>query len=116
MLSEKEIEKAKNWLSALDINSEFEAISKEIISEYIKELENKIEAKEIKHEHDVKMIDEVKGEAVKLYKEIDKLNKTIDEMADIIKEGTIMIEVDKKSTRWQEGLTDYINKRKQEKR
>ena len=39
MLSKEEIEKAKGWLSALDINSEFEAISKEILLQYIKQLE-----------------------------------------------------------------------------
>lgn len=39
MLAQEEIEKAKGWLSALDIKSEFEAISKEIISQYIEQLE-----------------------------------------------------------------------------
>ena len=38
-LSKEEIEKAKGWLSALDIKSEFEAISKEIILQYIDQLE-----------------------------------------------------------------------------
>lgn len=39
MLNKKEIKKAKGWLSALDIKSEFEAISKEIILQYIAQLE-----------------------------------------------------------------------------
>ena len=38
-MSKEEIEKAKSWLSALDINSEFEAISKEILLQYIEKLE-----------------------------------------------------------------------------
>lgn len=37
-----------------------------------------INALQKEHEHDVKMIDEVKGEAVKLYKEIDKLKRQIE--------------------------------------
>ena len=75
MLSEEEIENAKGWLSALDIKSEFEAISKEIISQYIEQLENQIEAKEMEHKYDVNMIDEVKRETVKLYKEIRQLEQ-----------------------------------------
>ena len=75
MLSKEEIEKAKGWLSALDIKSEFEAISKEIISQYIEQLENQIEVKETEHKYDVNMIDEVKREAVKLYKEIRQLEQ-----------------------------------------
>ena len=35
----------------------------------------------MEHKYDVNMIDEVKGEAVKLYKEIEKQNKIINEMA-----------------------------------
>ena len=61
MLAQEEIEKAKGWLSALDIKSEFEAISKEIISQYIEQLEQ----------------------------ENNKQNKVIDEMADIIKDYDI---------------------------
>lgn len=34
-----------------------------------------VQCKEKEHEYDVKMIDEVKGKAVELYKEIDKLKK-----------------------------------------
>lgn len=56
ILSKEEIERAKGWLSALDVNSEFEAISKEIILSYIEELE----------------------------KENSKQNKMIDEMVDCI--------------------------------
>ena len=38
-MNKEEIEKAKGWLSALDIKSEFEAILKEIILQYIEQLE-----------------------------------------------------------------------------
>ena len=72
-MSKEEIEKAKGWLSALDVNSEFEASSKEILLQYIEVLENKIHAKERVHEYDMDMIDEVKGRAVKLYKTIDEM-------------------------------------------
>lgn len=49
--------------------------SKEKIFEYIEQLENEIQALQRVHEYDVKMIDEVKGNAVKLYKEIDELKE-----------------------------------------
>ena len=52
-MSKEEIEKAKGWLSALDIKSEFEAILKETLLQYIEQLEQ----------------------------ENNKLNKIIDEMA-----------------------------------
>ena len=51
------------------------ANSKEKIFEYIEQLENEIQALKQVHEYDVKMIDEVKGNAVKLYKEIDELEE-----------------------------------------
>ena len=50
--------------------------------QYIDQLENQIQATEMEHKYDIKMIDEVKGESVKLYKEIRKQNKMIDEMAE----------------------------------
>ena len=75
MLNKEEIEKAKGWLSALDISSEFEASSKEIILQYIVQLENQIKAQEMEHKYDVNIIDEVKGESVKLYKEIRQLEQ-----------------------------------------
>ncbi len=40
MLNKEEIERAKSWLSALDAKSEYEAISKEIVLQYIEELES----------------------------------------------------------------------------
>lgn len=39
MLSKEETEMAKAWLSSLDVKSEYEAISKEIILSYIEQLE-----------------------------------------------------------------------------
>ena len=38
-MSKEEIEKAKGWLSGVDVNSEFEASSKEISLQYIEQLE-----------------------------------------------------------------------------
>ena len=52
MLNKEEIEKAKGWLSALDVKSEYEAILKEIILSYIEELEQKNRKKD-------KIIDEM---------------------------------------------------------
>lgn len=40
--NEINIEIAKNWLSGLEVNSEFEASSKEYILSYIEQLEQKI--------------------------------------------------------------------------
>ena len=45
--------------------------------EEIAKLQAKINALQMVHDYDVKMIDEVKGEAVKLYKEIEKLKRQI---------------------------------------
>lgn len=42
------------------------------LQEEIEKKEFEIKALQMEHDHDVKMIDEVKGEAVRLYKEIDK--------------------------------------------
>ena len=55
------------------------------IQAVLNELEKKdrqIEASNQEHKYDVKMIDEVKGEAVKLYKEIREKDKVIDLMAE----------------------------------
>lgn len=41
----------------------------------IKFLEGLVKASELTHEYDLQMIDDVKGEAVKLYKRIDELEK-----------------------------------------
>ena len=95
MISKEEIEKAKetsnSYIRAIDtfgtidykcINNLYTPIK--TFLQYIDQLELEVRATEKVHEYDVKMIDEVKGEAVKLYKKIDKLNKIIDEMAKYI--------------------------------
>lgn len=41
MLSKEEIEEAKGWLSALDIKNEYGATLKEILLQYIEQLETK---------------------------------------------------------------------------
>ena len=108
MLSEEEIEKAKENLTFFNegdyITREMDR-SADVIEEYVSRLESKVKAKEMEHEYDVNMIDEVKGEAVKLYEKIrqleqenkilthtnksykgmlNKLNKMIDEMINFI--------------------------------
>lgn len=78
----KEIEKAKEDLSFMNegdyITKEMEQ-SADVLEEYIKQLEFNIEASKKEHEYDLKMIDEVKGVAVKLYRKIDELKEEIEE-------------------------------------
>ena len=89
MLSKEEVEKAKEDLMFFNegdyITREMDR-SADIIEEYVSRLESKVKAKEMEHEYDVNMIDEVKGEAVRLYKKIEKQEKIIDEMAEAINE------------------------------
>ena len=89
-MNKEEIEKAKeiaqNYIKdtpilPYDCLMNIERKSAETLLQYIEQLEFQIQAKEKEHKYDVNMIDEVKGEAVKLYKEIDKQNIIIDEMA-----------------------------------
>ena len=75
MLSEEEIEKAKGWLSALDIKSEFEAISKEIILSYIEELKLQNQTLEVIHECDIDEIYQLETEKQKLIETLEKANK-----------------------------------------
>ena len=84
MFSKEEIEKAKKKLELMEYkytltNNDDKAI--EILLQYIDRLEFQIQGKEKEHAYDLNMIDEVKGEAVKLYNKIDKLKKIIDEMS-----------------------------------
>lgn len=53
--------------------------SARVLEKYTEQLESNIEASEKEHKHDLKMIDEVKGDAVKLYRKIDKLKEEIEE-------------------------------------
>ena len=102
MLNKEEIEKAKEYIEGL-INLFYEFPNPqsvllednkvkyvETLLQYIDQLENQIQAKEMEHEYDVNMIDEVKGNSVKLYKEIRKQNKIIDEMAEHIVSSAIV--------------------------
>lgn len=99
MLNKEKIEKAKeitqNYIKdtpilPYDCLMNIERKSAETLLQYIEQLENKVQAQEMEHKYDVNMIDEVKGEAVKLYKKINKLNKIIDEMAKQLSELTIL--------------------------
>lgn len=75
-----QIEEAKEYLK----NYKYDNEVREAIETVLNELEKKdrqIEASNQEHKYDVEMIDEVKGEAVKLYKEIREKDKVIDLMA-----------------------------------
>ena len=88
----KEIEKAKEDLQFFnegDYITKDMANSADVLEKYIEKLEFNIEASKKEHEYDLKMIDEVKGVAVKLYKERDKLKEEL-EMYKDIKEVTNM--------------------------
>ena len=89
LITEQELKKIDDNLNSITdeltkqvIHDKDLAIAQHVIQkqkERIDQLEFEVQAKEKVHRYDVKMIDEVKGEAVKLYKEIDKLNKIINE-------------------------------------
>ena len=53
---------------------------------YIAELELEVKSYKMTHKHDVNIIDEVKGEALKLYKERDSLKAILDKVTDKLKE------------------------------
>ena len=56
------------------------------VEEYIKQLEFNVEAAEKEHEHDVAMIDEVKGVAVKLYRILNKVTDKLKQFKTDLKE------------------------------
>ena len=56
------------------------------VEEYIKQLEFNLKAAEKEHEHDLAMIDEVKGNAVKLYKKNRELKEILDKVTDKLNE------------------------------
>ena len=79
MLSKEEIEKneteqAKKWLSALNVNSEFEASLKKNILSYIDDLEFQNQAYKTEHKYNINKMEQ-------LEQENKKLNKIINEMA-----------------------------------
>ena len=87
ILSKEEKLKAFEILENLDSfwdNSKEEIFNAvKVLTEYTNYLENRLASTEAVHEYDVKMIDEVKGENI-------KLNKIIDEMAkEIYEEGIV---------------------------
>ena len=88
MLSKEEIEKAKddlkNLYEMLNPKPSTSTNAIKTLLQYIEQLESRVQAQEMEHKYDVNMIDEVKGEAVQLYNKIDKLNKIIDEMANLL--------------------------------
>ena len=69
----------------------------EHILDYIRELEFNKKASEKVHNYDMRMIDEVKGEAVKLYKKIDELeeeNEEKDKQIDLMAEYISKIDIE----------------------
>ena len=88
MFSKEKIEESKEHLKIIERNytynnhysiTDLQAI--ETLLQYIDRLEFQTQVKEKEHAYDLNMIDEVKGEAVKLYNKIDKLKKIINEMS-----------------------------------
>ena len=101
-MNKEEIEKAKERIqkSLNDIlfktlySQEENDEDEKTLLQYIEQLEFQLQTKEKVHEYDVNMIDEVKGESVKLYNKIDKLNKMIDEMAEQLA-GIVIFDIEK---------------------
>ena len=84
MLSEEEIEKAKGWLSALNVNSEFEASSKEILLSHIEELEFQNNALQTEHKYNINRIKQLEEYLKRISKQLD--NVAIDQIPIGIKE------------------------------
>ena len=78
----KEIETAKEDLSFMnegDYITKNMANSARVLEDYIQQLEFNIKASKKEHKHDIAMIDEVKGEAVRLYRVLDKVTDKLKE-------------------------------------
>ena len=116
-----QIEEAKKELNNLIFTLEIKHLGgAEAIATVFNELEKKdrqIEASNQEHRYDVEMIDEVKGEAVKLYKEIREKEKVIDEMAkDILHDRNEWVEFDfEKYKDIEEVKEEYYKKASEEK-
>lgn len=81
-MNKEEIEELKRLL----FQDRLTQYGKRKLVKYLEQLEFKVKANEKEHEYDVEMIDNVKGEAVKLYKEINRLNAILDKVTDKLKE------------------------------
>ena len=87
-MNKEEIEQAKGhleWLLDNGILTSEDEPHIENILKYIQQLEQNVEASRMEHENDLKMIDEVKGNAVKWSKERDNLKVILDKVTDTIK-------------------------------
>ena len=88
-MNKEEIEQAKGhlgWLLDNGILTSEDEPHIENILKYIQQLELNVEASRMEHENDLKMIDEVKGNAVKWSKERDNLKVILDKVTDKLKE------------------------------
>lgn len=81
-MNEEEIEELKRLL----FQDRLTQYGKRKLVKYLEQLEFKVKANKKEHEYDVEMIDDVKGEAVKLYKEINRLNTILDKVTNKLKE------------------------------
>lgn len=98
--------KNKNATAILDIE---DIESLKIALNIIQKQEFEISALNQVHNYDVKMIDEVKGEAVKLYKELEKKDKIIDLMLGRI--DPFRLPIEEKTT---ESAKQYFEKKVEE--
>ena len=91
--NENDIETSKKWLSALEVNSEFEASSKEYILSYIEQLEKENKLLYLKGLHNgkeqatadltitkQKIAEDALRENVRLKKELDNKNKEAEQL------------------------------------
>lgn len=88
-MNKEEIEQAKGhlgWLLDNGILTSEDEPHIENILKYIQQLELNVEASRMEHENDLKMIDKVKGNAVKWSKERDNLKVILDKVTDKLKE------------------------------
>lgn len=84
-MNKEEIEQAKGhlgWLLDNGILTSEDEPHIENILKYIQQLELNVEALEMEHNHDIAMIDEAKGNAVKWSKERDNLKAILDKVTE----------------------------------
>lgn len=81
-MNKKEIEEIKRLL----FQDRLTQYGKRKLIKYMEQLEFDVKALEMEHEHDVAMIDEVKGNAVKWSKEKDNLKVILDKVTDKLKQ------------------------------
>lgn len=89
-MNKEEIEEIKRLL----FQDRLTQYGKRKLIKYMEQLEFDVKALEMEHEHDVAMIDEVKGNAVKWSKEKDNLKVILDKVTDKLKEFNKLLKQD----------------------